>query len=256
MVIELVGKFFDNHSLSIINRNLAIRLAEQLDVELVITSLDNYDPVHKLEKKTVKKLKSLQQKEIDKEIDVQVRHCYPPVWTWPVSEKTKVIYIQPWEFTKAPFEWQYKFETFADALIVPSNYEANVFKLGGLNPDNLFVIPNGYDENIFNTTKTDTHPAVNPKKFNYVYVGNPQWRKGLDILINAWGKCFKKWDNANLIIKDSPRIYGYNNVLNEIIKMQYKTNCGPITYISDDMSDLEMASLYKPMIFMNFYDFL
>jgi glycosyltransferase involved in cell wall biosynthesis len=246
MIIEIIGKFFDNHSLSIINRNIAIRLMNNDSVELLITPLDTYDPVHKVDKNTIKKLKELNNKEASDTPDIQVRHCYPPVWTWPVHEKTKVIFIQPWEFLKAPFEWQYKFETFADALIVPSNYEADVFKLGGLNPSNLFVVPNGYDENIFNTEDTNNnHPSVNKDKFNFIYVGNPQWRKGLDILINVWGKAFKKYDNAHLIIKDTPRIYGKNNILSEIIKMQYKSGCAGITYLDDDMSDLEMAELFK-----------
>lgn len=244
MNIELVGRFFDNHSLSIINRNIATRLNMIEGIEVAITTLDEYDPVHKLDKNVVKKLKALQKNEPDK-IDVQIRHSYPPVWTWPKDKDTKVIYIQPWEFAKVPFEWQYKFETFADALIVPSTTEAEVFKMGGLDPDKLFVVPNGYDEKIFNNESCEPHPAVNDKKFNYIYVGNPQWRKGLDLVINAWGKCFKKFDNAHLIIKDSPRIYGYNNVLSEITKIQYKTGCASITYLDDDMSDVEIASLYK-----------
>ena len=42
-------------------------------------------------------------------------------------EETKIIYIQPWEFRKVPFEWQYKFETFSDMLCVHSNYEKEIF---------------------------------------------------------------------------------------------------------------------------------
>ena len=30
MIVEFVGKFYDNHSLSIINRNIATRLAKNL----------------------------------------------------------------------------------------------------------------------------------------------------------------------------------------------------------------------------------
>lgn len=247
MIIEFVGKFFDNHSLSIINRNLAIRLASIDDIDVVLTCLDGYDPVHKLDKKIVKTLKELQKKESPGVPDIQIRHCYPPVWTWPVNSQTKVIFIQPWEFAKAPFEWQYKFETFADALIVPSTSVAEVFKLGGLNPDNSFVVPNGYDTDIFNTEESDTKlPAkIDKEKFNFIYVGNPQWRKGLDIMLNAWGKTFKRYDKTSLIIKDSPRIYGANNALNETIKIQYKTDCAEIIYIDDDLSDKEMAAIYK-----------
>ena len=244
MNLELVGKFYDNHSLSIINRNLALKLKE-LGVTFCITALDQYNPESGLSKSDVKTLKELEKVEFE-EIDVQVRHSYPPIWQWPVSEKTKVVYIQPWEFEKALFEWQYKFETFADALIVPSNYIANVFRSGGLKPSNLFTVPNGFDDKVFNKEEpTDLHPLVNPDEFNFVYVGNSQWRKGLDILANAWGKTFKKYDKATLIVKDNPKIYGKNNIINELIKMQYKTGCSRVVYIDEELSQEQMASIYK-----------
>jgi len=246
MRIELVGKFYDNHSLSIINRRLAIGLSKNKEIDLFITPLDNFDPSHKVIKKDIKIIKELESKESLEAPEIQIRHCYPPVWSWPVSEMTKVIYIQPWEFSKAPFEWQYKFETFADALIVPSNYVGNVFKQGGLNPDNLFVVPNGFDDSIFNKEKNNQkHPLISEDKFNFVFVGNTQWRKGLDILLNAWSKTFKRYDKKALIIKDNPDIYGKNNAISENIKMQYKTGCAEIIYIDDELSNEEMAGIYK-----------
>jgi glycosyltransferase involved in cell wall biosynthesis len=247
MIIELVGKFYDNHSLSIVNRKIALALANSKKHKVLITALDEYDPEYKLDKKDVKILKELAS--VEDIPDIQVRHSYPPIWSWPTDENTKVVYIQPWEYPKVPFEWQYKFETFADALIVPSNFCADIFKRGGINPDDIFVVPNGYEEEIFNEKEYDQELVktlgIDPNKFNFVYVGNSQWRKGLDILLNTWHKIFKSFDNARLIIKDNPRIYGQNNILNETIKMQYKTDCAGITYIDKDLSDIEMAAIFK-----------
>jgi glycosyltransferase involved in cell wall biosynthesis len=245
MFIEFIGKFYDNHSLSIVNRSIVLELIK-LGANIRIVPLDSYDPVYGLDKKDVKILKNL---EADSEAipDVQIRHSYPPIWSWPVHNETKVVYIQPWEYPKALFEWQYKFETFADALIVPSNYCKNVFSAGGLRPDNLFVVPNGYDETIFNREPGNSVEkfGINPDKFNFVYVGNSQWRKGLDILLHAWKGSFDRSDNAKLIIKDNPRIYGKSNILDEIIKLQYTTDCGEIIYIDDELSTSEMADIYK-----------
>ena len=246
MMIEFIGKFYDNHSLTIINRNLAIRLSEKFDV--YITPLDQFDPQFNISTEIVGELKNLEQKDLgDEAPDIQIRHCYPPVWNWPTHSKTKVIFIQPWEYPKAPFEWQYKFETFADALIVPSNYCREVFTKGGLNPDNCFVVPNGFDNKIFNKDKSSIVSKFNidPERFNFVYVGNSQWRKGLDLLINVWHKAFKKYDKTTLIIKDNSSIYGKNNVLNEIIKMQYKTECAEVIYIDENISEEDMANIYK-----------
>ena len=246
MNIEIVGKFYDNHSLSLVNRNIAVTLHKK-GVSIKITALDRYNPEYKIAKNVISILKTLEKTKLES-VDVQVRHTYPPIWNWPEQENTKIVYIQPWEFPKAPFEWQYKFETFADALIVPSKYCEAVFSKGGLKPDNLFVVPNGYDDSIFNKDPASVDVSnfgISKDTFNFVYVGNAQWRKGLDILVNAWHSSFKKYDKARLIIKDNSKIYGSNNTLNESLKLQYKTGCAEIIYIDKDLSDEEMSAIFK-----------
>jgi glycosyltransferase involved in cell wall biosynthesis len=245
MQIEFIGKFYDNHSLSIVNRNIVLQLHKK-GQNIKIVALDSYDPSYLLSKDDVKILKQLESVEGENP-DIQVRHSYPPIWNWPVSDSTKIIYIQPWEYPKAPFEWQYKFETFADALIVPSNFVSGVFSKGGLNPKEGFIVPNGYNDTLFNLQPGDSvaHLGIDANKFNFVYVGNSQWRKGLDILLNVWSKCFKKYDNAKLIIKDNPRVYGQSNVLQEVIKMQYKTGCAEVIYLDQDLSEKEMSDVFK-----------
>jgi glycosyltransferase involved in cell wall biosynthesis len=246
MKIEFVGKFYDNHSLSIVNRNIVLEMVRKgQDVKIV--PLDAYDPDYGINKEDIKVLKQAEMLERAEAPDIQVRHSYPPIWNWPISDETKIVYIQPWEYPKAPFEWQYKFETFADAVIVPSNYVIDVFSKGGLNPAEGFVVPNGYNDALFNLEKGDSveHLNIDSSKFNFVYVGNSQWRKGLDILLNVWANCFKKYDNAKLIVKDNPRVYGRSNLLQEIINMQYKTGCAEVIYIDDELSDKEMSDIFK-----------
>lgn len=245
MIIELLGNFYNNHSLSIVNRNIAIQMAKQ-NKKFRIVALDSYDPRYNVAKEVVTVLKSLENRS-EEPADVQVRHTYPPVWNWPEHEKTKIVYIQPWEYEKAPFEWQYKFETFADSLIVPSNFCKDVFVRGGINPERVFVIPNGYDEDIFNNNPGNSvsHLGIDSSKFNFVFVGNAQWRKGLDILLNAWSTTFTKSDNARLIIKDNSAVYGHSNLLNEIVKLQYKTKCAPIVYLDKQLTDYTMSDIYK-----------
>ncbi len=246
MLIEFVGKFYDNHSLSIVNRNIALELVKK-GLKVRIIALDSYDPMYAVNKADVRTLKTLENTEPDAVPAVQLRHTYPPIWDWPSSDTTKVVYIQPWEYPKAPFEWQYKFETFADALIVPSNYCKTVFSKGGLRPANLFVVPNGFDNKVFNKEPGNSVEkfGINADKFNFVYVGNSQWRKGLDILLHVWARTFSKSDNAKLIIKDNPRVYGKSNTLQEIVKLQYKTDCAEIIYIDEELSPTEMADIYK-----------
>ena len=243
--VEIIGKFYDNHSLAIINREIAIRLSDKEkypDIKLAITPMDQYDSKHKVKKDSLKILKELEANEV--EADIQIRHTYPPMWRWPALDKTKVVYIQPWEYTKIPFEWQYKFEQFADYLITPSQWSMNNFLDSGLSPYKAAVVANGYDSNIFNLSNRTSQQYSSVNKFTFVYVGNAQYRKGLDVLLNAWQESTSQHDNVKLIIKDSPQVYGQTDLLSRVIQMEYKTQCAEIEYIDRIMSQEEIAKLY------------
>lgn len=241
--VEIIGKFYDNHSLAIINRKLAIGLDKVDDINIFITPLDIYSPENKTNKDEIKILKKLERK-TEVEPDIQIRHTYPPIWRWPSSNKTKVLFIQPWEYSKIPFEWQYKWENFADGVITPSMWTGDKYLEAGLNPERLFVIPNGYDEKIYNKIPEESK-FFDPKKFTFLFVGNHQKRKGLDILLDVWKDAFVRADNVQLFIKDTPQIYGQNNLLSQILRLQYHIDCGKIIYNSDLLSEKEMANIYK-----------
>ena len=244
--IEIIGKFYDNHSLAIINREVAIRLADKTNypnIDLAITPLDQYNSEFKVSKESIKTLKELEGKEV--EPDIQIRHTYPPIWRWPAHNKTKLVYIQPWEYTKIPFEWQYKFEQFADYLVTPSSWSMSNFLDAGLPPHKAAVVPNGYDPKVFNTDGRTSQMYSQNNKFTFVYVGNAQYRKGLDVLLNAWQRSTSLQDNVKLIVKDTPQIYGETDLLSRITQLLYKSQCGEIEYIDRILSQEEMAQLYK-----------
>jgi glycosyltransferase involved in cell wall biosynthesis len=236
--IRFIGKFFDNHSLSIVNRKTVLELKNIADVQII--PLDAPDISNKLVTEEIDELMVLANKTIE-EPDVEIRHSYPPIWKWPESDHTKLVYIQPWEFSAIPMEWQYKFETFADLLITPSNWTRSVFENSGINPKRVKTIPNGYDPKIFFKTK-DKKPVTTVK---ILFVGCSQYRKGLDILLKVWGAATKTTMPLELVIKDTPQVYGASNIQEDIIKLQYHSKCAKITYDDSIKSELEMADLYR-----------
>tara|TARA_A100000164_G_scaffold382012_1_gene437334 strand:- start:4565 stop:5716 length:1152 start_codon:yes stop_codon:yes gene_type:complete len=242
MKLEILGKFYDNQSLSIINRNLLVEF-DKNNIDFFITPVDVFEPEFKVDKEIVRLIKTYSEKEKE-EPDIQIRHSYPPIWRWPLSNKTKIVYIQPWEWGRVPFEWQYKWETFADAVITPSQWTANIYSEGGLAPDKLIVVPNGYDDSLFNLEDEESK-FYDSSKYTFVYVGCGQFRKGVDLLINAWKDAFVKADNVQLFIKDSPAVYGQNTIFHQIMRLQYYDDCGTIIYNDDSLSDKEMANIYK-----------
>lgn len=235
MKIEIIGKFYDNQSLSIVNRNIALQFEKHHDTSII--ALDRPDVSYKVPADTIDSLLKLE-KEID--ADIQIRHSYPPIWNWPNNSNTKVVYIQPWEFSAIPSEWQYKFDTFADAVIVPSEWNANSYKNAGIDPEKIFVVPNGYNESLFNTDNLNRTTTT-----RFLYVGCNQFRKGLDVLLKVWSSITKRDENIELVIKDTPQVYGKTNLQQDIIILQHRTKCAKITYSDDAMSEEEVSNLYK-----------
>lgn len=238
MQIEFIGKFFDNHSLSIVNRKLALQLKNLCSLSIV--PLDRPDGIYGVNISEVDELLNLSDAKETTPPDVQLRHSYPPIWRWPESNKTKIAYIQPWEFSSIPSEWQYKFDTFADAVITPSAWTANVYKNAGINPETVYTILNGYDETVFTNTLRQAST-----KIRFIYVGCSQFRKGIDVLLSVWAGVTKKYENIELVIKDTPQVYGKSTLLQDIIKLQHTSQCASIVYNDESLTEQQMAALYS-----------
>lgn len=224
MKVLFSGKFFDDHSLSIVNRNVVKELIKYTDVDLYINVYDNPNEKYEF-------LLNLMSKKVE-EPDVEIRHFYPPQWRRPIG-KTKLVYIQPYEFTKIPFEWIYRFETISSHLIVPSNWCREVYLNAGMDPNKVTVIPNGVDFDIFNKN----NKPKKKKQLTFLYIGCHQFRKGIDVLLKAWSMINTK--DVQLIIKDTPQIYGNNNLQNDIKSLKN------VLIIKEHMTIEQMAKLYK-----------
>ena len=60
---------------------------------------------------------------------------------------------------------------------MPSKWQANHVLNAGINPDKLYVVPNGFDDKIFNQTKVAAPSFMPTNSKNFIYVGCAQWRK-------------------------------------------------------------------------------
>lgn len=206
MKVRLVGDIESNHSLSIINRYIYNYLK---------TKIEHIEQSNSVKTTNI--------------CDVEIRHTYPPCW-YP-SKSRFLIYIQEWEFTRVPLEWVINFNKLACCLIVPSEFTKEVYLYAGITIP-IYVIPNGYNSKIF-------YPIQNTNKsYTFLYIGNDQYRKGMDILYNIWDNHFKNNEDINLIIKDCQYIYGSKHKYDWSVF----TN---VEYIVDDLKEKELAKLYQ-----------
>ncbi len=233
------GSQFVHHSLAVINRNVCSRLiAAGYPVSIIPYEPDEFKP----EGDALKALAMRVQAPLD-HVDVHVRHQWPPDLSPP--DRGKWVVIQPWEFGSLPRSWVEVFATQVDEMWVPSTYVRQVYVDSGVPADRVVVIPNGFDPTVF-------HPGVEPyrlkteKKFKFLFVGGTIFRKGIDILIDAYLQGYSRKDDVCLVIKDmgGKSFYKGQTMKEQIAAIRKDTSSPEIEYIDKTLTTEQLAGLY------------
>ncbi|MCX7930667.1 MAG: glycosyltransferase [Chlorobi bacterium] len=239
------GPFFQASSLATINREQTWNLARSGTVQLVLVPSSNDDAVV-----LSSKLTSLQQYDVrahEPELIsapvVWVRHQWPPQAERPRGATW--IIMQPWELSLLPTEFVEIFNR-ADEIWTPSTFCRTVFVKSGVDEGKVQVIPNGIDPAIF-TPAGGVPELPTTKRFKFLYVGGTTYRKGFDILLEAYVRAFTADDDVCLIVKDcGTRSYYRGQTAEELIaKVRATPNTPEILYTDADLSDEQMAQLYR-----------
>lgn len=243
------GSQFVWHSLALVNREHCLNLASTDAVNLTIIPYedDTFSP------KDNDKYKPLLQNDIRFKADVTdeigklpyawIRHQWPPKAEPPNGAKWFIM--QPWEFSVLRQDFAEIF-SHANEIWTPSNFSRKAFIESGIAPEKVQVIPNGIAPEIF-TPVGDKFPLKTQKQFKLLYVGGTIYRKGIDLLLRAYVENFTNEDDICLVIKDmgGKSFYKGQTAFEHIKDIQAKSTTPEIIYIDEDLSEQEMASLYR-----------
>jgi glycosyltransferase involved in cell wall biosynthesis len=177
------------------------------------------------------------------EKSVGISHSWPPDFD-PVTFGPMVI-VLPWEFGSPPQEWVEKARARADRVWVPSAYVRDGFVADGMPPGIVEVVPNGVD--------LERYSPEGPRRelpeagCTFLFVGGSIWRKGVDLLLEAWTEAFGPDDDVQLVVKDfgTSSHYRRQNCGEEIQRLAGSGESAPIVYIDDDLSPDQIAELYR-----------
>lgn len=234
------GPQFVNHSLALVNREMCSSLVQLgYNLSLLKTEQDSFGFAIKSKYGI---LNESNKKKLDK-VNIHVRHHWPPNLTPPALGYWVVI--QPWEFGSLPKSWAEVFSTQVDEMWVPSNYVRQIYLDAGVSPDRVFVVPNGFDADVFNSNNKP-FKLKTKKKFKFLFVGGTIYRKGIDILINAYTESFKNTDDVCLIIKDfgGDSFYKNQTIKEQIQKIRQNKKAPQIEYMDKTLTEKEIAGLY------------
>jgi glycosyltransferase involved in cell wall biosynthesis len=173
-----------------------------------------------------------------------VSHSWPPAFE-PVTMGPTVL-VLPWEFGSPPREWVEEVCARVDRVWVPSEYVRQGYIEGGMPPGVVEVVPNGVDLELFSREGARRELPGGPG-CRFLFVGGSIWRKGIDLLIDAWKQAFGPDDDVQLVIKDFGTVSHYRGqTAGELIeRVASSGEAAPIVYLDEDLSPAELAELYR-----------
>jgi glycosyltransferase involved in cell wall biosynthesis/tetratricopeptide (TPR) repeat protein/GT2 family glycosyltransferase len=243
MTVRWEGSQLVNHSLALVNRELCIELARRQDIELSLIPYEPHEFGPEADPERFGLIEERLRKPLSGAADFHVRHQWPPNFT-PPPEGHWII-IQPWEFGALPKSWVEPMETLVDELWVPSNHVRDVYIMSGITPDKVFVVPNGVNHNQFNPEAEKLELSTN-RRFKFLFVGGTIMRKGVDVLLSAYGEAFTAEDDVCLVIKDmgGESFYRGQNASKIIEDIKRNPESPEILYLTETMNTDQIAGLY------------
>lgn len=241
MRIKIQGTFNNFSSLAQINQSLALHLSQNHNV--TVEDVGWKSKVCYNDDIIAPQIEALTNTS-SHSVAVEIRQNYPPRWHWPTHAETKIIYIQPWEYSRVPLEWIGKFETFADHVIVYSEWNRQTYINAGLDPDKVSVVRPGVDRGIFDIDEPLQPIPHLGDGMKFLFVGSWQKRKGFDILLKAWKEAFNNTDNVSLIIKDNSEIYGPSPIPGMLEEANADGNLARVFHIDQNLKLKQMSSIF------------
>ena len=241
----LEGSFLDFGSLSKVNRQLSHALAKRQDINFSRSSV--CETATNTDEMLVKHGMTTGDFRRNDKVRNQfcIRHCWPPNWSR--LSTGHLIMMQPWEFGKAPVEWvNYICGNDVSELWAYSRAVRDAYIDAGVPPEKIRVVPLGVDTNLY-SPDGEKMDLGRRQKTRFLFVGGTIHRKGPDILLDAYLNQFSDKDDVCLIIKDfgGGSVYEGQTLGEQIQIAQQKGNAPEIIYLDQEMSEMEMASLYR-----------
>ena len=173
-----------------------------------------------------------------------ISHSWPP--SFDALTVGPTVLILPWEFGSAPREWVEEVRSRVDRVWVPSAYVRDGYIESGMPPGVVEVVPNGVDLQRF----SPDGPAWElPRRAacTFLFVGGSIWRKGMDLLLDAWAGAFGPEDDVQLVVKDfgTDSHYRGQTAGERLRALAARDDIAPVTYLDQDMTPDELAALYR-----------
>ena len=234
------GPFDSSYSLAVVNREFARGLASN-GVEVALASRDGpgpYQPDAAFLASQPDVAAMHERAEPGEASAVGLRLQYPPHMA-DMRAHIRVVANYAWEESGFPEAYVIEFNTCADLVTVASRFVAKTLRDNGVHTP-IAVVGYGADQ-VVRGHKPPTQRAKG-EVFRFIHVSSCFPRKGVDVLLAAWGQAFTRRDRVELIIKTFPNIH--NKVTDDIaaLKATYPDHA-PVRLVNEDLPDAAVREL-------------
>ena len=234
-------------SLALVNREICLQILARGDVELSLADtarIAGEDGLMIPDDPRFDSLFARRQAQLTCPVDITIRHHFPPNWQKP--ESGKLVMIAPWEWGHLPKSWVEGAAHHADEVWAYSRFVRDVYVRSGVPAEKVKIVPLGVRPEVF-TPQGHPFPLATKKTLRFLFVGGTIDRKGANLLLKAYRRAFTRADDLCLVVKDMgvQTFYRRQNFADAFRQAQADPNGPEVLYLDDDLSDEEMAALYR-----------
>jgi glycosyltransferase involved in cell wall biosynthesis len=225
------------------SRPFAVRLEADPGVELVV--IDNEQPTHVYELNTYhrvyRRIARSNTQLRPNDVDVTVRIHWPPNFQ-PVTTGMLVMYL-PWEFEVIPDAWVEALNAVAAEVWVPARFVADGMARCGVRPEKLHVLGHGAPDGACAQPPKQRTQLGRP--FRFLFHGGLLWRKGVDLLLEAYLNEFSIRDDVELVMHTQYGDLPVQTLVNGFMKRAHLNPMAPkVTLLDYSMSSEQLEEMF------------
>jgi len=241
---RIEGPFDSTYSLALVNRGIA-RALKAIGHNVVLHSTEGPgdfppNPEFLARNPDLAQLHKKATEMTQDAVAVTSRNLYPPR----VSDmqcKTNFLHNYAWEESGFPLEWIDEFNEHLDGIVCQSEHVRKILVDHGVTSP-VYVSRSGVDH--WEQVEPDSSYVIEAKRFRFLHVSSCFPRKGVDVLLKAYGDSFSASDDVTLVIKTHPNPHNEVHVLLEGLRLE-RSDFPDVRIVEEDLSDAALQSLYK-----------
>lgn len=244
IIWRIEGPFDSTYSLALLNRETARALVELgHDVSLHSTEgpgdfLPNSDFLKR--NQDLADLYAASREMPPESVEVISRNLYPPR-VKDMFARINLLHHYAWEESGFPQEWVDDFNQALQGITCLSHHVEKILI------DNGVTIPlatSGCGVDHWERITADTEFNIEARRFKFLHVSSCFPRKGVDVLLDAYGISFSDTDNVTLVIKTFPN--PHNEVHQWLAERRRVNKKFPhVLIIEEDLSNSQLKALYQ-----------